>query len=162
MYAQVRGLDTKVEKTLIKNSKIEIVVGDVFDDWQKVKIDNNYYYIYNKYLSKEKIKQNNNVKETNDNFLGYFNLTYYCPCSKCCGKYASGITASGTTATAGRTIAAPSRFAFGTKLNIDGQIYIVEDRGGAITGNKIDVYVNSHEEALKLGVRKNVPVYLEK
>ena len=81
-----------------------------------------------------------------------YKITAYCPCSKCCGK-TSGITASGTKATAGRTVAASSKFAFGTKLNIGGHIYTVEDRGGAINGNKIDIFVNTHAEALQWGVR---------
>lgn len=81
-----------------------------------------------------------------------YKVTAYCPCSKCCGK-ASGRTASGTTATAGRTVAASGKFAFGTKLNIGGHIYTVEDRGGAVTGNKIDIFVNTHAEALQWGVR---------
>ena len=81
-----------------------------------------------------------------------YKITAYCPCSKCCGK-STGRTASGTKATAGRTIAAPSNFAFGTKLNIGGHIYTVEDRGGAIKGNKIDIFVSSHQEALQWGVR---------
>ena len=81
-----------------------------------------------------------------------YKITAYCPCSKCCGK-SNGMTASGTKATAGRTVAASSKFAFGTKLNIGGHIYTVEDRGGAINGNKIDIFVNSHSEALQWGVR---------
>ena len=81
-----------------------------------------------------------------------YKITAYCPCSKCCGK-STGITASGTRATAGRTVAASSKFAFGTKLNIGGKIYTVEDRGGAINGNRIDIFVNSHAEALQWGVR---------
>ena len=85
-----------------------------------------------------------------------YKITAYCACSKCCGK-TNGITASGTKATAGRTVAASSKFAFGTKLNIGGQIYTVEDRGGAINGNRIDIYVSSHSEALQWGV-KYLPV----
>lgn len=81
-----------------------------------------------------------------------FKVTAYCPCAKCCGK-ASGRTAAGTKATAGRTVAASSQFAFGTKLNIGGHTYVVEDRGGAVKGNKIDIFVNSHAEALQWGVR---------
>ena len=81
-----------------------------------------------------------------------YKITAYCSCSKCCGK-ATGRTASGTQATAGRTVAAPAKFAFGTKLNIGGNIYTVEDRGGAITGNRIDIYVSSHSAALQWGVR---------
>lgn len=81
-----------------------------------------------------------------------YKITAYCSCAKCCGK-TTGITASGTRATPGRTIAAPSRFAFGTKLSLNGTVYTVEDRGGAIRGNKIDLYVGSHAEALAWGVR---------
>ena len=81
-----------------------------------------------------------------------YKITAYCPCAKCCGK-TNGRTASGTRATAGRTVAASSKFAFGTKLNIGGHVYTVEDRGGAINGNKIDIFVNSHAEALQWGVR---------
>lgn len=81
-----------------------------------------------------------------------YKITAYCSCAKCCGK-TSGITAMGTKATAGRTVAASSQFAFGTKLNINGHVYTVEDRGGAIKGNKIDIFVNSHAEALAWGVR---------
>lgn len=81
-----------------------------------------------------------------------YKITAYCSCAKCCGK-STGRTAMGTRATAGRTVAASSQFAFGTKLNINGHTYTVEDRGGAIKGNKIDIYVNSHAEALAWGVR---------
>lgn len=85
-----------------------------------------------------------------------YKVTAYCACTKCCGK-TNGITASGTKATAGRTIATDGKFAFGTKLSINGTTYIVEDRGGAIKGNKIDVYFNTHAEALSWGV-KYLPV----
>ena len=85
-----------------------------------------------------------------------FKVTAYCACAKCCGKE-TGITASGTRATAGRTIAASSQFAFGTKLLINGNVYTVEDRGGAIKGNKIDIYMDTHAEALAWGV-KYLPV----
>ena len=81
-----------------------------------------------------------------------YKITAYCSCPLCCGK-ATGRTASGTRATPGRTVAAPAKFAFGTKLNIGGNIYVVEDRGGAIQGNRIDIYVNSHSAALQWGVR---------
>lgn len=79
--------------------------------------------------------------------------TAYCPCVKCCGK-SDGITATGTKATAGRTIAAdPSVFPYGTKMIIYGQEYTVEDCGGAIKGNRIDIYFATHQEALNFGCR---------
>jgi len=83
---------------------------------------------------------------------GVYKVTAYCACVSCCGK-TDGITASGTKATANRTIAAPRTFAFGTKVVINGVTYTVEDRGGAIQGNRIDIYMNSHSEALAWGVR---------
>ena len=85
-----------------------------------------------------------------------YKITAYCPCAKCCGK-ATGRTASGTMATVGRTVAAPKNFSFGTKISINGKTYVVEDRGGAIKGNRIDLFVNSHSEALRWGV-KYLPV----
>lgn len=89
-----------------------------------------------------------------------FKVTAYCSCSKCCGGHASGYTSSGTKAAAGRTVAASSQFAYGTKLIINGKEYTVEDRGGAVTGDKIDIYMNSHAEALAWGV-KYLPVQVE-
>lgn len=88
-------------------------------------------------------------------YQGEFELTAYCACPICCGSYSNmqnPTTASGTRATAGRTIAADiSIFPFGTELVINGQVYVVEDTGGAINGNRIDVFFNSHEEALIFG-----------
>ena len=84
--------------------------------------------------------------------LGVYKITAYCACYKCCGK-TNGITASGAKATEGVTIAADSSFPFGTKLYIDGHEYTVQDRGGAIKGNKIDIYFDSHARCLEFGVQ---------
>lgn len=84
--------------------------------------------------------------------LGTYKITAYCGCAKCCGK-TDGITASGTKVTAGRTIAAPPEIPFGTKISINGHIYTVEDRGGAIKGNRIDIYFETHQAALDFGVQ---------
>lgn len=92
-----------------------------------------------------------------------FTATYYCPCSKCCGKN-DRITASGARATQGVTVAMPKGYALGSKVLLKdtkgnvlngGNPYIVQDRGGAIQGNRIDIFVDSHQEALRLG-RKTV------
>ena len=83
---------------------------------------------------------------------GIYKVTAYCACVQCCGK-TDGITASGTQATANRTIAAPRTFSFGTKVVINGITYVVEDRGGAIQGNRIDIYMDTHAQALQWGVR---------
>lgn len=85
-----------------------------------------------------------------------FEATAYCACPKCCGKWADGITASGTKATAKRTIAVDSNIIpLGSKVEIEGMgIYIAEDTGSAIKGKIIDIYFDTHEEALKFGRQK--------
>lgn len=86
--------------------------------------------------------------------LGTFKLTAYCPCEKCCGAWADGITYTGTTATAGRTIAVdPTVIPLGSTVYINGQAYIAEDIGGAIKENRVDVFFSTHEEALQFGVQ---------
>lgn len=86
-------------------------------------------------------------------YLGKFKLTYYCACPICCGEYANGITATGTVATEGRTIAVdPSVIPYGTQVIINGNVYTAEDCGGAIKDNRIDIYMNSHEACLSQGV----------
>lgn len=92
------------------------------------------------------------LSETNS--LGQFKLTAYCPCSKCCGKWAGGITSTGAMAKANRTIAVdPSVIPYGSKVIIDGQTYVAEDCGGAIKGHRIDIYFDTHSEALDFGVQ---------
>ncbi len=86
--------------------------------------------------------------------LGIFKLTAYCPCSTCTGKYGKGITSTGTTATANRTIAVDPRvIPYGSTVEINGKNYIAEDTGSAIKRYKIDIFFNSHSEALRFGVK---------
>ena len=86
--------------------------------------------------------------------LGQFKLTAYCNCSKCCGKWAGSPTASGVMPRANHTIAVDtSVIPFGTEVIINGNTYVAEDTGSAIRGNKIDIYMSSHEEALNFGVQ---------
>ncbi|MGI6299267.1 MAG: 3D domain-containing protein [Saccharofermentanales bacterium] len=99
--------------------------------------------------------------------LGSFSLTAYCSCYKCCGKQPGspgyGITASGQKVQEGVTIAADTRvIPMGSRVYIEGVgERIVQDRGGAIKGNRIDIYFASHSNALKFG-RKTRKVYLIK
>lgn len=101
----------------------------------------------------EEIKLSADYVYTDYKSLGEFIITYYCDCEKCTLD-GDGITASGTKATEGRTIAAdPDVLPMGSTVIIDGHTYTVEDVGGAIKGNRIDIFMDSHEEALQAGVR---------
>ena len=89
--------------------------------------------------------------------LGSFYITAYCGCEKCSGGHNK--TASGTTPTEGRTIAADtSVLPFGTQVVIDGIVYTVEDRGSGVVGNHIDIFFATHEDAMAFG-SKSVTVY---
>ena len=86
-------------------------------------------------------------------YLGEFKVTAYCACMKCCGK-TDGITATGTKATQGRTIAVdPKVIPYGMKVMFNGNTYVAEDCGGSIKQNKIDLYFDSHQDALDWGVQ---------
>lgn len=94
-----------------------------------------------------------------------FNTSAYCSCASCCGK-STGITASGAKATGWYTLAAGSGYKIGTVIYIpafsnkpNGGWFVVQDRGGAISNNKLDVYMNSHSEALQFG-RKTLECYV--
>jgi 3D (Asp-Asp-Asp) domain-containing protein len=97
--------------------------------------------------------------------LGEFKLTAYCSCVKCCGFWANGRTldengndivigASGERLYQGVSIAVdPAVIPYDSKVYINGKEYIAHDCGGAIKGNRIDVYFDNHEDALRFGVQ---------
>lgn len=93
---------------------------------------------------------------------GQYTITYYCAekYPHICNAGPPYKTATGTTPTAGRTIAVdPNDIPLGTHVIIDGHEYIAEDTGGAVSGKHIDIVVATHAEALQKGTRHNVPVY---
>ena len=92
-------------------------------------------------------------------------VTAYCSCVKCCGVWSKDHpsrqgtdyeqhTTSGTIPVAGRTVAVdPDIIPLGSKILIDGHEYTAEDTGSGVKGNHIDIYFDSHEEALEWGVK---------
>lgn len=90
------------------------------------------------------------LESASGKYLGNFKLTAYCNCAVCCGRWAGGPTASGKMPVQGRTIAT-GVLPFGTKLNIGGKIYTVEDRGTPY--GHIDIYMERHADAEEFGVR---------
>lgn len=80
--------------------------------------------------------------------LGEHILTFY--------THTGNRTATGVYPKAGRTVAVDTNYIpHGTVLYIEGVgIRIAEDTGGKIKGNRLDVFVDTKEEAIKKGVRK--------
>ena len=105
------------------------------------------------------------VPEIKKESLGEFKLTAYCSCEKCCGKWALNrpkdengkdivYGSTGAILVAGTSIAVdPSVIPYGSQVEINGHTYIAHDTGGAIKGNRIDVYFDSHQDALNFGVQ---------
>lgn len=80
-------------------------------------------------------------------------VTAYCTCPRCCGKWSDGYAASGVRAK-GKLIAADRRYPFGTVMTVPGYgTATVQDRGGAIKGDRLDLLFPSHQAALQWGVR---------
>lgn len=88
--------------------------------------------------------------------LGTFTLTAYCNCTKCCGKWAKyHQTALGTRPQKNHTIAVdPNVIPLGTTVVINGNEYVAEDTGSGVDGNHIDIFFESHQEALNFGKQK--------
>lgn len=72
--------------------------------------------------------------------LGQFTITYYWPGEDKYGR----LTSTGNIAREGKTIAVdPTIIPYGSIVLINGNEYVAQDCGGAIKGNKIDIFVNS-------------------
>jgi 3D (Asp-Asp-Asp) domain-containing protein len=80
------------------------------------------------------------------------NASAYTAAADECGK-SNGITASGIKVHEG-TLACPPQYPFGTKIKIEGYgKFTCEDRGGAIKGNKFDIYMPTKKQAFAFGRR---------
>ena len=124
------------------------------------------------YMTDEEVQEafeNENIEQAllaNANKIEDVKVTHYCCCVKCCGK-ADGITYSGVKATPGVTVAVDtSIIPLGSDVLVDygdGVInyYRADDTGSAIKGNKLDLCVSSHQEAINLGVRTATVYWVE-
>lgn len=110
-------------------------------------IDEEEYIAQGPGAQKEEKEEAPAPKETS---LGRFTITGYCGCEQCSGGH--NLTYSGTVPTPNHTISADlNYFSLGTKLEIDGIVYTVEDKGSSVNGNILDIFYGSHEEALAKG-----------
>ena len=93
-------------------------------------------------------------------------VTYYDCCVACCGKD-DGVTYSGAQAVPYETCAVdPDVIPLLSTVTVDygdGELhhYRAEDIGAGVNGNRIDICVSSHGEALELGVRTATVYWME-
>lgn len=92
--------------------------------------------------------------------IGKYKLTFYCPCRQCSSGWGYQ-TSSGATCQEGITVACAILPA-GTRIYIEGYGYrTVQDTGGGVYGKHIDVFMESHSECLRHGI-KYAEIYLVK
>ena len=124
------------------------------------------HFAFSESKSDAKFEQNDGIPNANKDAVGdheewqtvWMRVTAYCPCPKCCGKSADGQTACGYKIRPGDTfVAADKKYQFGTEVIVPGynneEPVAVLDRGGAIRGNRLDVFFDSHQQAREWGVK---------
>lgn len=92
--------------------------------------------------------------------LGEYTISFYCDCPICTKTAKGSKTATGTKPKEGKTIACDGKILkMGDIVYIESVgVRVCEDKGNAITKGRIDVYMDDHDIANKMGIRK-VNVY---
>ena len=117
------------------------------------KVDDRHMVITHKPKAKKKKAKKAKKKKSKKIDYGIMKCTAYCDCPECSSGYGRN-THSGATAEAGRTIAVdPDVMDIGSKVEIEGQIYVAEDVGSAVQGDVIDIFFDSHAEVEEWGTR---------
>lgn len=171
---QLNGYKSEINNNNDKISVIEDIQYSLHVLAEKIRFEKDNNNEFDKLLSQkwheyEDIKQtlrNKNLElsakiknESKRKYVGNFTITYYCPCVRCNGKHTT--TATGTKFQPYKTIAVdPKVIPLGSQVHIQDLTYIAEDTGGGIKGNRIDICVSNHQEALAMGRLDNVPVYI--
>lgn len=164
----MKYVQTKLKLTLYVISiliTIAIIIGCIYEKQQHETIVHKQKEQLEEQVHKEKTIETETDREVDMQAakpvsLGKFKLTAYCPCEECCGKWANnrpdGIVygAIGEELKEGYSIAVdPNVIKYRTEVIINGKTYKAQDCGGAIKGNRIDVYFENHNDALEFGVQ---------
>lgn len=85
---------------------------------------------------------------------GEMRLTAYCPCYECSEGYGRKCAMKGHYCRSNHTIAVdPDVISLGSKVKIGDKIYVAEDTGGLIYGDRIDIFFDTHEEVEEFEVK---------
>lgn len=170
-----KGLSTEEDKidSLGKGTEVEIL--EAKDNWYKITSDDKKTgWVSEEYIvtetqarqlekealvAKKATSQNNNTKE--DKTTSSNNNTGRSMTVNASAYSGHTITATGTTPKWGTIAVDPSVIPYGTKVYIPkfDRVFIAEDCGGAIKGNKIDIFMNSEAECNSFG-RQNIEIQI--
>lgn len=146
-YIRVRDSDSKKssEKYLLEpEQKVEVL--EKSNNFVKVQVDDMIGYVLNNEFLSDTKKQAKKISEKKKKEV---KLTGYCPCFECSEGWGKQ-TMSGKTAKANHTVAADlSVFDLNTEVFVEGnrnRRYKIEDVGGGVKGNHLDIFVESHSE----------------
>lgn len=90
-------------------------------------------------------------------YKGKFVITRYTSDERCCGKWADGYTYSGTRARYGVVAVDPRVIPLGSLVRVEGfkgVVFKAEDIGGAIKGNKMDIWHYNYDYCLRWGKQR--------
>lgn len=155
-FIEENVITNPVNKVVKEGTKEEIKVEEV----KEVKKEED-PKIIEEPVKEETTKEVEQVKETSESSevsnLGTHMVvesTSYCQGS---------VTATGTQARWGVIAVDPNVIPFGTKVYIPqfDKVFIAEDTGGAIKGNKIDIFMENSDDAINWG-RRNIDIYILK
>lgn len=133
-YAQAKSVEAKYEE---QSKQIELYKDELNDMQGQLQEYTKYKAMY-ECIAVEKDQLQKEVEELQKwKALGQFTITYYWPGEDIYGS----LTSTGAIAKEGKTIAVdPSIIPYGSTVLIDGKEYLAQDCGGAIKGNKIDIF----------------------
>lgn len=151
----INSYQEQIKQLLHENSFLENILNQKEDELNVLSNENSKFKLQIEDLNSQISELKEANKDNSRVYLGKFTLTYYC---------ISGKTATGVPTIEDVTVAVdPTVVPLHSALYIDGLgVRIAHDTGGAIKGNKIDVYVSNYNEAVQNGVTKNVDVWLIK
>lgn len=144
-FREEPSLDSKIHYTLDKNDDVNIVSYE--EDWVKVVHNDKVGYVHSKYVSEDSSKETS-VEYTQMNV-------------KATAYAGDTITSTGTTPKWGTIAVDPEVIPYGTKVYIPefDKVFIAEDTGSAIKGNKIDIFMDTEAHCNEWGVR-DIEIYI--
>lgn len=139
------NLQSNIYYTLDKNEELQIISNN--GDWSKVIHNDKSGYVYSKYISTDK-----EVLSIDD----YDTMTV-----KATAYAGDTITSTGTTPKWGTIAVDPTVIPYGTKVYIPefDMVFIAEDTGSAIKGNRIDIFMDTEDHCNEWGVR-DIDIYI--